>query len=589
MERTNFYDAIYSPVVLLLNAVVVGIVMLLSASGNARILSLFGMSVGTSVAVINCISRIFAPIESLGMEIHTIQSAMAGVRRIDAFLAQPERAMENGETAACGDVVLSHVTFGYGEAPVLRDFSMTVKQGEQITLGDPQITEEMAKHAARLAGIDAAVQALPEGYHTPCTEGLFSQGEWQLLSIARAAAANPAVLLLDEITANLDAETEQRVLAALRRACEGRTVLSVSHRIYENLGGRTIEIGPSGMLRCPMCKLRLTFIVWLIYISHYKSNSKRRMPLNLKKEADLLEQVLSIAETDYAQAYRFLLDAYEKSPAAYGPQTLYFLACLSGGTGLSEAALGWLKKAVLENGWWYRPEVLTDDDLETLSGNPEFLSLKAVSDARYQKARETSKAVFSRKSKTAANLFLAVHGNTQNADLAREDWAPVLAGSARWQLETVQSAEPDGCGTYRWSYDMASFLPVAGALEALQTEGYETMVCGGFSAGCDMLLRAICFTPARCDVLVLQSPWIPVLQEHSDALVRALREKHIALRIFCGLEDEDCLPLARQLYTAAKDAGLPVTLTTQEHTRHQFPEKPYTLEDILSPERQMCI
>lgn len=293
------------------------------------------------------------------------------------------------------------------------------------------------------------------------------------------------------------------------------------------------------------------------------------MPLNLKKEADLLEQVLSIAETDYAQAYRFLLDAYEKSPAAYGPQTLYFLACLSGGTGLSEAALGWLKKAVLENGWWYRPEVLIDDDLEALSGSPEFLSLKAVSDARYQKARETSKAVFSRKSKTAANLFLAVHGNTQNADLAREDWAPVLAGSARWQLETVQSAEPDGCGTYRWSYDMASFLPVAGALEALQTEGYETM--------------------ARCDVLVLQSPWIPVLQEHSDALVRALREKHIALRIFCGLEDEDCLPLARQLYTAAKDAGLPVTLTTQEHTRHQFPEKPYTLEDILSPERQMCI
>ena len=309
MERTNFYDAVYSPVVLLLNAVVVGIVMLLSASGNARILSLFGMSVGTSVAVINYISRIFAPIESLGMEIQTIQSAMAGVRRIDTFLAQPERAVpKRNETAARGDVALSHVTFGYGEKPVLRDFSMTIKQGEQITLvgrtgagkstvfklllglyppqagtvtiggvdasaisdrtrrscigcveqhfsrvpgtvldqitlGDPQITEEMAKHAARLAGIDAAVQALPEGYHTVCTEGLFSQGEWQLLSIARATAANPAVLLLDEITANLDAETEQRVLAALRRACEGRTILSVSHRIYENLGGRTIEIG----------------------------------------------------------------------------------------------------------------------------------------------------------------------------------------------------------------------------------------------------------------------------------------------------------------------------------------------------------
>ena len=308
MERTNFYDAVYSPVVLLLNAAVVGIVMLLSTSGNAQLLPLFGMSVGTSVAVINYISRIFAPIESLGMEIQTIQSAMAGVRRIDAFLDQPERTIPPARReAARGDVEFAHVTFGYGERHVLKDFSMTVKQGEQvtlvgrtgagkstvfklllglyqpeagtvtiggvkvgditdrerrtcigcveqhfsrvpgtvleqITLGDPQITGEMARAAAALAGIDAAIRALPEGYDTVCTEGIFSQGEWQLLSIARAAAADPAVLLLDEITANLDAETEARVLEALRRASAGRTVLSVSHRVYEDLGGRTIEI-----------------------------------------------------------------------------------------------------------------------------------------------------------------------------------------------------------------------------------------------------------------------------------------------------------------------------------------------------------
>ncbi len=308
VEKTNFYDAIYSPVVLLLNAAVVGIVMLLSASGKAEILALFGMSVGTSVAVIGYISRIFAPIESLGMEIQTIQSAMAGVRRIDAFLAKPERELPpERENAARGDIVLSHITFGYGEKPVLRDFSMTVKQGEQvtligrtgagkstvfrlllglykpqagtitiggeavgeitdrerracigcveqhfsrvpgtvldqITLADPRITEEMAHKAAELAGMDDAIRSLPAGYDTVCTDGMFSQGEWQLLSIARAAAADPAVLLLDEITANLDAETEARVLAALRRASAGRTVLSISHRIYENLGGRTVEL-----------------------------------------------------------------------------------------------------------------------------------------------------------------------------------------------------------------------------------------------------------------------------------------------------------------------------------------------------------
>lgn len=309
-EKTNFFDAIYSPVVFLLNAAVVGIVMLLSASGNADVLALFGMSVGTSVAIINYISRIFSPIESLGMEIQTIQSAMAGVKRIDTFLNQPERAIsQERKNTARGDVVLSHVTFGYGEKPVLSDFSMTVKEGEQvtlvgrtgagkstvfrlllglyqpekgditiggvnvsaitdherracigcveqrfsrvpgtvldqITLSDPTITEEMAQNAAKLAGMDDAIRALPDGYNTICIDGMFSQGEWQLLSIARAAAANPAVLLLDEITANLDAETEARVLEALRRASEGRTVFSISHRIYENLGGRTVELKP---------------------------------------------------------------------------------------------------------------------------------------------------------------------------------------------------------------------------------------------------------------------------------------------------------------------------------------------------------
>ena len=322
VEKTNFYDAIYSPAVLVLNAVVVGVVMLLSASGNAKVLTLFGMSVGTSVAIINYISRIFSPIESLGMEIQTIQSAMAGVKRIDAFLAQPERTIPAADASHAseadsristdsprGDIAFSHVTFGYGDHPVLADLSFTVKAGEQvtlvgrtgagkstvfrlllglyqpekgsitigntdvsqisdrarrscigcveqhfarvpgtvldqITLGDPRITREMAQKAAQLAGLDAASRSFPSGYDTPCSDGMFSQGEWQLLSIARAAAADPAILLLDEITANLDAETEAQVLDALRRASAGRTVLSISHRVYETLGGRTIEIKP---------------------------------------------------------------------------------------------------------------------------------------------------------------------------------------------------------------------------------------------------------------------------------------------------------------------------------------------------------
>ena len=390
MERTNFYDAVYSPVVLILNAIVVACVMLLSASGSPRVLTLFGMSAGTAVAVMNYISQIFTPVESLGMEIQTIQSAVAGIRRIDEFFSLeelpereellereelsgkeelpaieelsekeelpkreelsgkeellereefpsmedlsgkeelpkkeelpeleelskkewipegnrfPEQRKENGEAF----VEFRDVTFGYDERKILKQLSFQVKQGErvtlmgrtgagkstilklllglyepqegevriqgiaasnipdgdkrrifgyveqsfhmvpgsvkdQITLFDPVITDQAVKKVASLTGLQDTIEALPEGYDTICTPELFSQGQWQLLSIARAAVASPRLLLLDEITANLDAETEKEVLQALKRVSGERTVISISHRTSVEMG-RVIPIG----------------------------------------------------------------------------------------------------------------------------------------------------------------------------------------------------------------------------------------------------------------------------------------------------------------------------------------------------------
>ena len=112
-------------------------------------------------------------------------------------------------------------------------------------------------------------------------------------------------------------------------------------------------------------------------------------------------------------------------------------------------------------------------------------------------------------------------------------------------------------------------------MERVQKQGYHKIACGGFSAGCDMLLRAVTFSPAACDLLILQSPWIPILQDHSEDVVRAILQKSIELRIFCGAEDEDCLPKAKQLYAVTKQADCNVTLTVQENTRHQFPAQLY--------------
>lgn len=315
MEKSNFYDAIYSPVILILNAVVVAAVMLLSASGNARVLTLFGMSAGTAVAVINYISQIFTPVESLGMEIQTIQSAVAGVRRINEFLSQSEPAPRKPVSlpaslpAGQPQVELCNVVFGYDDHTVLQSICLQVHAGEQVTLAgrtgagkstvfklllglyapqsgsvliegvpaadiadqdrralfgyveqrfhqvpgtvrdqitlyDPAISDQAVRTAAKLAGLSDTIESLPQSYDTPCTPELFSQGQWQLLSIARAAAADPRILLLDEITANLDTETENTVLQALRRVSADRTVISISHRTGAQTG-RVIPIEPA--------------------------------------------------------------------------------------------------------------------------------------------------------------------------------------------------------------------------------------------------------------------------------------------------------------------------------------------------------
>ena len=336
MERTNFYDAVYSPVILILNAIVVAVVMLLSASGNQSVLTFFGMSAGTAVAVINYISQIFTPVESLGMEIQTIQSAVAGIHRINEFLALEEKSQVVAEgnmevlkdekfAEHAGDrenlsdfskksvsksgvpfVEFKDVTFGYDEHVVLEHLNFKVMdtdqvtllgrtgagkstilklllglyqpdQGEvlihgmpaaavraeerrklfgyveqsfhmvpgtvrdQITLYDNRISDRQVKAVAELTGLKEAIERLENGYDTICTPEIFSKGKWQLLSIARAAAAEPKMLLLDEITANLDAETEKSVLAALKRVAKDRTVISISHRTSAELG-RTISI-----------------------------------------------------------------------------------------------------------------------------------------------------------------------------------------------------------------------------------------------------------------------------------------------------------------------------------------------------------
>lgn len=306
IQKSNFYDSIYSPVVLVFNAIIIAIVMILSTTNNP-FSYLFNMSVGTATALISYVNKVFKPLESIGMEIQNVQTAVAGITRINALFH--EREMTQNRTVNHFDknklaVSVNNITFGYDKShAVLKDYSLKVKHNEtvtitgrtgagkstlfklilglypcdkgevsifgvpatninetekreiygcveqefkpttgtlkdQITLKNQSITNLEVEKALETVGLKDKIQ----DYNKPFMESEFSQGQLQLLSIARAIVKNPEILLLDEMTANLDALTEKSIMEAIYKAQVNRTVLSISHRTYTLSDSREVKI-----------------------------------------------------------------------------------------------------------------------------------------------------------------------------------------------------------------------------------------------------------------------------------------------------------------------------------------------------------
>lgn len=104
---------------------------------------------------------------------------------------------------------------------------------ENIRYGRLEATDAEVMRAAELADADHFIHQLPHGYHTVLTEraGNLSQGQRQLLAIARAILADPAILILDEATSSVDTRTEARIQRSLLRLMEGRTSFVIAHRL----------------------------------------------------------------------------------------------------------------------------------------------------------------------------------------------------------------------------------------------------------------------------------------------------------------------------------------------------------------------
>ncbi len=127
-------------------------------------------------------------------------------------------------------------------------FSGTIR--ENIAFGRPDATDEEVRAAAAAVGADEFISRLPAGYDTEVGErgGHLSAGQRQLVAFARAAAADPRILVLDEATSNVDVQTEARIEQGLRRLLAGRTAIVIAHRLSTIRGAGRIVVLDSGQI-----------------------------------------------------------------------------------------------------------------------------------------------------------------------------------------------------------------------------------------------------------------------------------------------------------------------------------------------------
>ena len=320
VEKVNFYDSVFSPIIQITRALVIGLIVILSS----RQLNYLGISLGMVAASIELISNLFTPIENLGMELQDIQKAVSGIRRVNDFYNVPEDNSKSSELTA-EDIIPSRedinlnfndVTFQYEKGnDILKNISLHLNPQEKVTfvgrtgvgkstlfkltmgflkpsngsitingidvysisnsekrkmfgyvdqnfhmingtvadqvsLQDESIKKEQIESALDFVGLTDYVVTLEDGIDTQVnSDTLFSQGQKQLLAIARAIVTDPPILLLDEITANLDSITEKKFIQVMQKASHAHTILSITHRFSSIVDCDTVAILENGRVK----------------------------------------------------------------------------------------------------------------------------------------------------------------------------------------------------------------------------------------------------------------------------------------------------------------------------------------------------
>ena len=296
--KAQFLSSLMSPLISLTTYLSIGVIAVI---GCFAILA-GTLSVGNLQAFIRSIWQVNDPLTQVSQLSAQIQAAFAGMKRIFEILDEPEET-ESAPAGllpgpAKGEVTFEHVSFSYGDTPVIRDFNVTVKSGQMVAIvgptgagkttlinlllrfydvnggrilvdgvdirdmnredlrsmfgmvlqdtwlfsgtifdniryGNLSARKDEVIDAAKMANVHHFIRTLPQGYNMVINEegSNISQGEKQLLTIARAILKNPQIMILDEATSSVDTRLEKMLQSAMNKVLKDRTSFVIAHRL----------------------------------------------------------------------------------------------------------------------------------------------------------------------------------------------------------------------------------------------------------------------------------------------------------------------------------------------------------------------
>ena len=296
--KAQFLSSLMSPLISLTTYLSIGVIAVI---GCFAILA-GTLSVGNLQAFIRYIWQVNDPLTQVSQLSAQIQAAFAGMKRIFEILDEPEET-ESAPAGllpgpAKGEVTFEHVSFSYGDTPVIRDFNVTVKSGQMVAIvgptgagkttlinlllrfydvnggrilvdgvdirdmnredlrsmfgmvlqdtwlfsgtifdniryGNLSARKDEVIDAAKMANVHHFIRTLPQGYNMVINEegSNISQGEKQLLTIARAILKNPQIMILDEATSSVDTRLEKMLQSAMNKVLKDRTSFVIAHRL----------------------------------------------------------------------------------------------------------------------------------------------------------------------------------------------------------------------------------------------------------------------------------------------------------------------------------------------------------------------